>query len=88
MASDSTDLSNQLQNSSSSSSIDFLSLAKTLNFNVHIKLDKNNYIYWKTQILQAIHALDLEGFITRSISLSSKTIDVSITDENDYQGAK
>ncbi|KAL5789768.1 hypothetical protein ACOSQ2_004656 [Xanthoceras sorbifolium] len=33
---------------------DFSSLAKTLNSNLPLKLDKTNYIYWKTQVMPAI----------------------------------
>ncbi|KAL5807575.1 hypothetical protein ACOSQ4_030308 [Xanthoceras sorbifolium] len=36
---------------------------KNLNFNLHIKLDDNNFIYWKTQILPVVRAFDLEDFI-------------------------
>ncbi|KAL5753587.1 hypothetical protein ACOSP7_021807 [Xanthoceras sorbifolium] len=53
----------QTQQTQQSSSMDFGSLAKTLHFNLPIKLDENNYIYWKTQILPAVNALDLENFI-------------------------
>ena len=85
MTSSTTDSSNLHQNQEISSSpsfgMDFPNLAKTLNFNVPIKLDKNNFIYWKTQILPAIHALDLEGFISGSKTLLSKTIDVQVTNE-------
>ncbi|KAL5840724.1 hypothetical protein ACOSQ4_013332 [Xanthoceras sorbifolium] len=56
MASSSSNTCQQTQ----SSSMDFDSLAKTLHFNLLIKLDENNYIYWKTQILHAVNALDLK----------------------------
>lgn len=38
------------------------SLAKTLNIQ-QVKLDRTNYLIWKTQIIQTIQALDLEEFI-------------------------
>ncbi|KAL5743736.1 hypothetical protein ACOSQ2_026852 [Xanthoceras sorbifolium] len=45
---------------------DYSSLAKTLNFNLPLKLDKTNYIYWKTQVLLAIRSVDLEDYISTS----------------------
>ncbi|KAL5740224.1 hypothetical protein ACOSQ2_029404 [Xanthoceras sorbifolium] len=56
----------QSQQSQQSSTMDFGSLAKTLHFNLPIKLDEDNYIYWKTQILPAVNALDLEEYIDSS----------------------
>ncbi|KAL5819164.1 hypothetical protein ACOSQ4_023006 [Xanthoceras sorbifolium] len=55
-----TSSSNTCQSTQQTSCMDFSSLAKTLHFNLPIKLDESNYIYWKTQILPAINALDLE----------------------------
>ncbi|KAL5797917.1 hypothetical protein ACOSQ2_002737 [Xanthoceras sorbifolium] len=68
MASYSSDTCQQTQSQQSqqSSTMDFSSLAKTLHFNLTIKLDEDNYIYWKTQILRAINALDLEEYIDNS----------------------
>ncbi|KAL5827880.1 hypothetical protein ACOSQ3_019731 [Xanthoceras sorbifolium] len=34
-------------------SLDFQSLARTLNFNLPLKLDKSNYVNWKAQSLSA-----------------------------------
>ena len=48
------------------SSLDFTSLAKTLNFNLPMKLDRNNFINWKAQVSAAIRALELEDFIDSS----------------------
>ncbi|KAL5777012.1 hypothetical protein ACOSP7_009938 [Xanthoceras sorbifolium] len=48
---------------------------KNLNFNLPIKLDDNNFIYWKTQILPVIKAFDLEDFIFGSSKCPSKFID-------------
>ncbi|KAL5783942.1 hypothetical protein ACOSQ2_006334 [Xanthoceras sorbifolium] len=53
-----------------------LSLAKTLNSNVPMKLDKANYIYWKTQVMLAIRALDLEGYISSSSIVPEPFIEV------------
>ncbi|KAL5763171.1 hypothetical protein ACOSP7_019435 [Xanthoceras sorbifolium] len=32
-------------------SLDFQSLARTLNFNLPLKLDKSNYVNWKAQVI-------------------------------------
>ncbi|KAL5767298.1 hypothetical protein ACOSQ2_014081 [Xanthoceras sorbifolium] len=45
-------------------SMDLPSLAKTLNYHINIKLDSSNYNYWKVQVLPAIHALELDAFIS------------------------
>ncbi|KAL5778756.1 hypothetical protein ACOSQ2_009493 [Xanthoceras sorbifolium] len=47
-------------------STDYSTLAKTLKSNMPIKLDKTNYIYWKTQVMPAVRALDLEDYIYSS----------------------
>ncbi|KAL5840729.1 hypothetical protein ACOSQ4_013337 [Xanthoceras sorbifolium] len=78
MASSSSNTCQQTQ----SSSMDFGSLAKTLHFNLLIKLDENNYIYWKTQILPTVNALDLEDFIDSTKSPPSQFVNVLISDEN------
>ncbi|KAL5854638.1 hypothetical protein ACOSQ4_004440 [Xanthoceras sorbifolium] len=62
--------------SSNMSSIDYSSLAKTLNSNLPLKLDKTNYIYWKTQVLPAIRALDLEDYISSSALVPQQLIEV------------
>ncbi|KAL5761091.1 hypothetical protein ACOSQ2_019929 [Xanthoceras sorbifolium] len=56
--------------------IDYSSLAKTLNSNVPMKLDKSNYIYWKTQVMPAIRALDLEDYISGLAVIPKPYIDV------------
>ncbi|KAL5794665.1 hypothetical protein ACOSP7_003259 [Xanthoceras sorbifolium] len=56
--------------------IDYSSLTKTLNSNVPMKLDKSNYIYWKTQVMPAIGALDLEDYISGSAVIPEPYIDV------------
>ncbi|KAL5820455.1 hypothetical protein ACOSQ3_022337 [Xanthoceras sorbifolium] len=56
--------------------IDYSSLAKTLNSNVPMKLDKSNYIYWKTQVMPAIRTLDLEDYISGSAVIPEPYIDV------------
>ncbi|KAL5778583.1 hypothetical protein ACOSQ2_009320 [Xanthoceras sorbifolium] len=72
----------QSQQSQQSSTMDFGSLAKTLHFNLPIKLDEDNYIYWKTQILPAVNALDLEEYIDSSKHPPSQFISVQVTDES------
>ncbi|KAL5737446.1 hypothetical protein ACOSP7_030207 [Xanthoceras sorbifolium] len=44
--------------------IDLTQVAKTLNFHISIKLDSNNFLYWKAQVLPAIRALELDDFVT------------------------
>ena len=52
-------------NYSSDLQIDFLSIAKSLNF-VPIKLDTSNYLFWKAQVLATIRAFDVLVFINES----------------------
>ncbi|KAL5756021.1 hypothetical protein ACOSQ2_020767 [Xanthoceras sorbifolium] len=40
----------QIKINLSATQIDYSSFAKTLNSNIPMKLDKTNYIYWKTQL--------------------------------------
>ncbi|KAL5765599.1 hypothetical protein ACOSP7_016216 [Xanthoceras sorbifolium] len=56
--------------------IDYSSLAKTLNSNVPMKLDKSNYIYWKTPVMPAIRALNLEDYISSSAAILEAYIEV------------
>ncbi|KAL5831806.1 hypothetical protein ACOSQ4_017160 [Xanthoceras sorbifolium] len=56
-------------------------ISKNLNFNLPIKLDDNNYIYWKTQILPVIRAYDLEEFIFGSTRCPAKFVE-SIDEES------
>ncbi|KAH7548009.1 hypothetical protein JRO89_XS14G0052500 [Xanthoceras sorbifolium] len=39
------------------------SSAIKLNFNLPIKLDRNNYLFWKVQVLPVIRAYNLEEYI-------------------------
>ncbi|KAL5780818.1 hypothetical protein ACOSQ2_011555 [Xanthoceras sorbifolium] len=83
MASSSSDTCQQTQSQQTqqSSTMDFSSLAKTLHFNLSIKLDEDNYIYWKTQILPAINALNLEEYIDSSKHPLPQFINVQIPNE-------
>ncbi|KAL5788367.1 hypothetical protein ACOSP7_005316 [Xanthoceras sorbifolium] len=49
-------------------------ISKNLNFNLPIKLDDNNFIYWKTQILPVVRAYDLEDFIFGSTTCPAKFV--------------
>ncbi|KAL5751976.1 hypothetical protein ACOSP7_022144 [Xanthoceras sorbifolium] len=51
-------------NASVSSPLVFSSMSKSLNFNLPVKLNKDNYISWKAQVLPAIHALELGDLIS------------------------
>ncbi|KAL5753654.1 hypothetical protein ACOSP7_021874 [Xanthoceras sorbifolium] len=64
---------------SGNSTMDLVSIAKTLSFNVSIKLDMNNYLHWKTSLLPAIRALDLERIISPLTPVSSPYIEVQST---------
>ncbi|KAL5815035.1 hypothetical protein ACOSQ4_025676 [Xanthoceras sorbifolium] len=52
--------------SSSVKQVEFASISKALNFNLSVKLTRDNYVYWRAQILPAIRALALEEFINGS----------------------
>ncbi|KAL5775691.1 hypothetical protein ACOSP7_013248 [Xanthoceras sorbifolium] len=41
-----------------------LLIAKSMNFNLPIKLNRDNYIYWKALVMPAIRAIELEDIIT------------------------
>ncbi|KAL5836917.1 hypothetical protein ACOSQ3_014086 [Xanthoceras sorbifolium] len=59
--------SSSLQNADqmiTSSSSDFAALAKSINFNIPVKLDRENYVYWKAQMLPTIEAFELDDFIS------------------------
>ncbi|KAL5751705.1 hypothetical protein ACOSQ2_022212 [Xanthoceras sorbifolium] len=64
---------------SGNSTMDLVSIAKTLSFNVSIKLDMNNYLHWKTSLLPAIRALDLERIISPLTPVPSPYIEVQST---------
>ncbi|KAL5740662.1 hypothetical protein ACOSQ2_029842 [Xanthoceras sorbifolium] len=58
-------------------SLDFSSIAKSLNFNLPVKLNRVNYIHWKALVLPAIRAMELEGFINGERLCPNKFIEVS-----------
>ncbi|KAL5784152.1 hypothetical protein ACOSQ2_006544 [Xanthoceras sorbifolium] len=49
-------------------------ISKNLNFNLPIKLDDDNFIYWKTQILPVVRAFDLEDFIFEATTCPVKFV--------------
>ena len=54
-------------------------ISKNLNFNLPIKLDQKNFIYWKAQILPIVRAFDLEEFLFGPVTSPQKYVEV--TDE-------
>ncbi|KAL5742812.1 hypothetical protein ACOSP7_029544 [Xanthoceras sorbifolium] len=58
-------------------SLDFSSIAKSLNFNLPVKLNRVNYIHWKALVLPAIRAMELEGFINGERLCPNKFVEVS-----------
>ena len=81
ITSSSMNLGAENQEASSSSTVGgFSSLAKGLNFNLHVKLDNDNYISWKAQVLPIIKAFELEDFISGLKSIPPKLIETSSSD--------
>ncbi|KAL5755822.1 hypothetical protein ACOSQ2_020568 [Xanthoceras sorbifolium] len=54
---------NAINNSSVINQVQASSFPNHLNFNLPLKLDHDNYVIWKSQVLPAIRAYDLEEFI-------------------------
>ncbi|KAL5856926.1 hypothetical protein ACOSQ3_004384 [Xanthoceras sorbifolium] len=59
-------------------------ISKNLNFNLPIKLDDDNFIYWKTQILPVVRTFDLEDFILGVITCPVKFVQI-IDEESSEQ---
>ena len=55
--------SSSQSNSSTLPSIESPVIAKSLNYNLPIKLNRDNYVHWKALVLPAIRALELKDFI-------------------------
>ena len=51
-------------------------ISKNLNFSLPIKLNQNNFVYWKAQILPIVRAFDLEEFLFGPIISPQKFVDV------------
>ncbi|KAL5761071.1 hypothetical protein ACOSQ2_019909 [Xanthoceras sorbifolium] len=58
------------------SSTDFVALAKSINFNISIKLDRDNYVYWKAHVLPGIEAFKLDDLILGLKPIPPKYIEV------------
>ncbi|KAK3229577.1 hypothetical protein Dsin_001458 [Dipteronia sinensis] len=50
-------------NQGTTTTMEFSTISKSLNYNMPIKLSRSNYLYWKTLVLPSIQALDLENYI-------------------------
>ena len=53
---------------------DFTSLAKSLHFNLQIKLDNDNYTQWKAQVFPVIRAFQLEDYVLSHKSTPPKYV--------------
>ncbi|KAL5805601.1 hypothetical protein ACOSQ4_028334 [Xanthoceras sorbifolium] len=62
---------------SSVSTVQASSFPQHLNFNLPLKLDENNYVLWKSQVLPAVRAFDLEEFILGERLCPSKFLDIT-----------
>lgn len=60
--------------SSSSSSRSTIFQYSLPSYSLPFKLDHDNYVLWKTQILPIIIGSNMEGFITREVTFPEKTI--------------
>ncbi|KAI9160735.1 hypothetical protein LWI28_011054 [Acer negundo] len=50
-------------------------ISKNLNFNLPIKLDQNNFVYWKAQILPIVRAFDLDEFLFGPVRRPQKYVE-------------
>ncbi|KAL5865767.1 hypothetical protein ACOSQ3_003281 [Xanthoceras sorbifolium] len=66
--------------SSSVKQVEFASISKALNFNLSVKLTRDNFVHWRTQILPAIRALALEEYINGGKLCPAKFVEVSSAD--------
>ncbi|KAL5841915.1 hypothetical protein ACOSQ3_012518 [Xanthoceras sorbifolium] len=62
--------------SSSSRKIEFASISKALNFNLSVKLTRDNFVHWRAQVLPAIRALELDEYINGEKSCPSKFVEL------------
>ena len=67
---------------SSSLSTNVSSSISTFTFTTPLKLDKSNYTIWKSQILLAIRANDLEGFLDGSHTCPNQLLTGESTSTN------
>ncbi|KAL5734075.1 hypothetical protein ACOSP7_031936 [Xanthoceras sorbifolium] len=50
-------------------------IKKSMNFNLPIKLNRDNYIYWKANVMPNIWAIELDDFITSERQCPSKFVE-------------
>ncbi|KAL5753235.1 hypothetical protein ACOSQ2_023742 [Xanthoceras sorbifolium] len=55
---------------------DFAVITKSITFNVPVKLNRDNYVYWKARVLLAIEAFDLDDFISGLKLIPAKFIEI------------
>ncbi|KAL5825811.1 hypothetical protein ACOSQ3_021874 [Xanthoceras sorbifolium] len=66
-------------------STDFAALAKSINFNIPVKLYRDNYVYWKAQVLPAIEAFELDDFIFGIKPIPPKNVEVETENGGEKQ---
>ncbi|KAK2641292.1 hypothetical protein Ddye_023055 [Dipteronia dyeriana] len=76
---------NQDASSSSSKASEFASLAKAFKLNLQVKLDNENYISWKAQVIPIIKAFELEDFISGLKPTPPKFVEIASVDGGDKQ---
>ncbi|KAL5756686.1 hypothetical protein ACOSP7_021124 [Xanthoceras sorbifolium] len=57
-------------------STDFAALAKSINLNIPVQLDRDNYVHWRAQVLPAIKAFELDNFISDLKPILAKFVEV------------
>ncbi|KAL5825484.1 hypothetical protein ACOSQ3_021547 [Xanthoceras sorbifolium] len=57
-------------------STDFAALAKSINLNIPVKLDRDNYVYWRAKVLPTIEAFELDYFISDLKPIPTKFVEV------------
>ncbi|KAL5745628.1 hypothetical protein ACOSP7_026774 [Xanthoceras sorbifolium] len=65
--------------------IEFSYLARIVNFNLPLKLDRDNFVHWKTQVLPAIQAFELGGFVSNTRSVQPKYIELLSSNGSDKE---
>ncbi|KAL5746839.1 hypothetical protein ACOSQ2_024136 [Xanthoceras sorbifolium] len=60
-------------------------IAKLMNFNLPIKLSRDNYIYWKALVMPNIRAIKLEDFITGDRPCLSKFVETLASNDVDKE---
>ena len=84
-SSDSSSNQSRNQSSVSTKTMDFSYLVKTLSLNLTLKLEHNNFIYWRTQVITTIEVFGLEGMINREKQPPPKVLLIRSGDEVEQQ---